>query len=122
MYTTLWKKYLPVIRIVLKRSLKEDQTLDLNVPDFERAGLKRKATLSFVLKLKNGKPGNVIIDVPLASSLASVLTTDAATQQILASNEFHFSLNTKCQLSIKHIASTEVEPAENIAAEVAETA
>jgi len=42
MYTNIWTKYLPIIRIVMKRSLTAEQTLVLNAPDFERAGMKRK--------------------------------------------------------------------------------
>ena len=36
MYTQIWNKYLPIIRILLKRSTGSDQTLNLNATDFER--------------------------------------------------------------------------------------
>jgi hypothetical protein len=60
-----------------------------------------------LLKLKDGKSGNVIVDNPLPSSLASVLLTDAAIQDLLATNEFHISLNTKYELAITHIPQPE---------------
>jgi hypothetical protein len=107
MYTNLWIKYLPVFRILLKKSLKEEQVFQMNVPDFERAGLKRKTGLKFLLKLKAGRPGNVIVDFPLASSLATVLMEDAAIQDLLAANEFNFSLNTKYELTITHVPQPE---------------
>ena len=107
MYTNLWVKYLPVLRILLKKSLKEEQVFVMNVPDFERAGLKRKTALKFLLKLKAGKPGGVIVAFPLAASLASVLQEDEAIRELLATNEFDFSLNTKYELTIKHISQTE---------------
>jgi hypothetical protein len=109
MYTSLWVKYLPVIRILLKKSLKEDQIFLMNIPDFDRAGLKRKSALKFLMKLKNGRPGNVIVDFPLASSLATVLQLDAAIQDLLAANEFIISLNTKYELSITHVPQPEAE-------------
>lgn len=107
MYTNLWAKYLPVMRILLKKSLKEEQVLLMNVPDFERVGLKRKTGLKFLLKLKAGKPGNVIVDFPLASSLAALLQQDEAIQDLLAAEEFSFSLNTKYELTITHIPQPE---------------
>jgi hypothetical protein len=102
MYTSIWKKYMPVIRILLKKSMKEQQVFLMNIPDFERAGLKRKTGLKFLLKLNNRKPVNIIVDVPLASSLVSVLQEEEAIQDILIDNEFHFSLNTKYELTIMH--------------------
>lgn len=103
MYNTLWEKYQPVIRILLKKSLREEQVLLMNVPDFDRVGLKRKTAIRFLLKFKNGRPANVIVDFPLASSLAAVLQQDAAIQDLLLKGEFHMSLNTKYELIITHI-------------------
>lgn len=103
MYKTVWAKYLPVIRIVLKKSLAAEQNLALNIPDFERAGMTRKSGYKFLIKLKKGKPSNVIVDSPLASGLTSTLTEDKALQDLISSNEFHISLNTKFELTIKHI-------------------
>jgi hypothetical protein len=103
MYTNVWSKYLPIIRIVMKRSLESDQVLALNAVDFERVGLKRKSGYKFLIGLKDGRLKNVIIDLPLASSLASALLEDKAAKEIIASNEFDISLNSKFELSIKHI-------------------
>jgi hypothetical protein len=107
MYTTLWLKYLPVIRILLKKSLKEDQVFLMNIPDFERAGLRRKTGLKFLLKMKNGKPENPVVSVPLAASLATVLQQDDAVAELLMDNSFQFSLNTKYELAISHLSGPE---------------
>ncbi|HET7898561.1 MAG TPA: hypothetical protein VFL47_12835 [Flavisolibacter sp.] len=115
MYTTLWIKYLPVIRILLKKSLKEEQVFLMNVPDFERAGLKRKTGLKFFVKLQNGKPENAIVDIPVAASLVSVLQQDEALEALLAANEFHIGLNTKYELTITHHAGPAPETEEQMA-------
>ena len=117
MYTTLWIKYLPVIRILLKKSLKEEQVFLMNIPDFERAGLKRKTGLKFFVKLQNGKPENAIVDIPLAASLVSVLQQDDAIEALLAVNEFHIGLNTKYELTITHLpgAAPETEEVTDLA-------
>ena len=105
MYSHIWKKYLPIIRILLKKSISEDQVLDLNRIDFERAGTGRKAGYKFKIEFTDGKVGNVISGSTLAMHLAQVLLEDDGARQILGENNFELSLNTKFQLSIKNVVS-----------------
>ncbi|HWI92971.1 MAG TPA: hypothetical protein VNT20_16955 [Flavisolibacter sp.] len=107
MYTNVWSKYLPIIRIVMKRSLVAEQVLALNTPDFERAGMKRKSGYKFSFALKNGKLKNVIIDLPLASSLAAVLLEDKTINELVQTNEFFISLSPKYELTIRHVPHPE---------------
>jgi hypothetical protein len=109
MFTTIWAKYLPVLRIVLKKSLVSEQMFSLNVPDFERAGLKRKTGYKFLIKLNEGRLKHVIVDSPIASSLSSTLLGDENLKQLLSENEFHISLDSKFQLTIKNIPKHEMK-------------
>jgi hypothetical protein len=113
MYTSIWSKYLPIIRIVMKRSLVAEQVLALNAPDFERAGMKRKSGYKFSFALKNGRLKNVIIDLPLASSLAAVLLEDKVINELVQTNEFYISLSPKYELTVRHVP----HPEEVLAAE-----
>lgn len=113
MYTSIWSKYLPIIRIVMKRSLVAEQVLALNAPDFERAGMKRKSGYKFSFALKNGRLKNVIIDLPLASSLAAVLLEDKVINELVQTNEFYISLSSKYELTVRHVP----HPEEVLAAE-----
>ena len=113
MYTNIWSKYLPIIRIVMKRSLVAEQVLALNAPDFERAGMKRKSGYKFSFGLKNGRLKNVIIDLPLASSLAAVLLEDKVINELVQTNEFYISLSPKYELTVRHVP----HPEEVLAAE-----
>jgi hypothetical protein len=112
MYVHVWNKYLPIIKILMKKSAAGNQTLDLNRIDFERAGSGRKAGYKFLIEMVQGRVANVISGSPLASDLAMVLLQDSASRTILASNDINLSLNTKFQLAIvnKNLA-TEVPPA-----------
>src|ERR1700709_269965 len=110
MYTHIWLKYLPIIKILMKRAATGDQTLDLNRIDFERAGTGRKSGYKFTIELTNGRVANVISNSPLAPDLATVILQDDTIKGILASNNFQVSLNTKFQLSIKNCS---VQPDEN---------
>ena len=102
MYTYIWNKYLPVIRILLKKSAAGDQLLSLNREDFERAGTGRKAGYKFVIAYTEGKVSNVISGSDLASHLASAMLEDAATKAVLLTGQYEVILNTKFQLTIKN--------------------
>src|ERR1044071_513254 len=102
MYTHIWNKYLPIIKILLKRSAVNDQTLDLNRIDFERAGSGRKAGYKFNIDFSKGKITNVISGSPLASDLAAVLQQDGIMKNQLSENDYQLILNTKFQLTIKN--------------------
>jgi len=109
MYTHIWNKYLPIIKILLKRSSNGDQVLDLNRIDFERAGTGRKAGYKFTIEFINARVGNVISSSPLALDLAAVLLQDESVKSIIAGGNYHVSLNTKFQLSIKNKTAKEEE-------------
>ena len=107
MYNHIWKKYLPIIKILMKKSSTGDQLLDLNRVDFERAGTGRKAGYKFTIEFTDGKVGNVISGSTLAMHLASVILEDDAAKQILNDNNYEISLNTKFQLTIKNVTVAE---------------
>ena len=102
MYTYIWNKYLPVIRILLKKSANGDQLLSLNRDDFERAGTGRKAGYKFVIEFTDGKVSNVISGSDLASHLAAAMLEDTPTKAVLQTGSFQVILNTKFQITIKN--------------------
>ncbi len=103
MYNHIWKKYLPIIRILMKKSAAGNQVLDLNRVDFERAGTGRKAGYKFTIEFSDGKVSNVISGSALATNLAAVILEDENARQIINENNYEISLNTKFQLSIKNV-------------------
>jgi hypothetical protein len=107
MYTQIWSKYLPIIKILLKRTVNGDQVLDLNRIDFERAGSGRKAGYKFSIEFTKGRVANIISGSALASDLASVMLEDANIKPILLANHYIVSLNTKFQLSMKNVTPKE---------------
>ncbi|MEO6949882.1 MAG: hypothetical protein ABI123_09660 [Ginsengibacter sp.] len=92
----------------MKKSNTEDQVLSLNRIDFERAGSGRKAGYKFHIEFTDGKVGNVISGSDLASDLAQVILEDEAAKLILADNNYEVNLNTKFQLSVKHVVKDNV--------------
>lgn len=101
MYIHVWKKYLSIIRILMKKAAEKAQTLDMNRIDFERAGSGRKAGYKFTIEIRQGRVVNVISGSPLALDLASVLLQEKAIKDLLAQNDYLFHFNTRFQLSIE---------------------
>ncbi len=107
MYTQIWSKYLPIIKILLKRTLNGDQVLDLNRIDFERAGSGRKAGYKFTIEFTKGRVANIISGSALASDLAFVMLEDTNVKALLLTSHYVVSLNTKFQLSLKNVTPSE---------------
>jgi hypothetical protein len=103
MFTNVWIKYLPVIKILLKRSKSGEQQLAINQSDFEKAGLAKKTGNKFSLLFKNGKVDNVVIASPVAAELASGLLHDESVKALLAEHDYRIAMNTKYQLTITQL-------------------
>lgn len=103
MFSQVWKKYLPVIVILLKRSVSSEQTLGMNPSDFQRAAGGRKIKYSFSnLQLNNGRINNMVKHQPLAREFAEVMLEDEFTRKFLQKKNFEFSMNNGFQLIIKN--------------------
>ncbi len=109
MLTNVWNKYLPVIKILLKRSKSGEQVLAINQSDFEKAGLGRKTGNKFSLLFKNGKVDNVVIPSPVAAELASGLLQDETVKTLFAGHDYRIAMNTKYQLHIEQLDREEKE-------------
>ena len=121
MYTQIWNKYLPVIRILMKRAVASEQLLDLNQSDFERSGATRKSGYKFNILFCNGRVDNVISAWPIARDLADTLLQDVAAKELLAGNDFQISMSAKFQLGIKLMARAPQQEEAVPAAEPEET-
>lgn len=115
MFSQVWKKYLPVIMILLKRSVNGEQTLGMNPSDFQRAAGGRKIKYSFTnMQLTNGRINNTVKHQPLAREFAVTLQEDEMIRKFLQHKHFEFSMNNSFQLSIKnHTISVDPGPGES---------
>ena len=121
MYVQVWNKYLPIIKILMKRAVNGIQNLDMNRIDFERAGSGRKAGYKFNIEFFKGRVANVISGSPLASDLALVMLGDPVVKTLFKASDYKISLNTKFQLRIEHIPGPEAASlAENSVSEAGE--
>ena len=108
MFLHTWRKYLPVIILLMKRSGKSEQVLNMNQTDFERAAGGKKAKLTFSnLKLDNGRTNYDSNYSPLAKDLIAVLQENEQTGAMMRQKQFEFSLNSSFQLTITNTTVNE---------------
>ncbi len=108
MQTTIWHKYLPIIKILMKRAASEDQKLELNRTDFEKSGLQKKAGSKFKILFQNGKIANLISTNDAAMELANAMMDNEAINDLVHENNYEIGLTTKLVLTIKNTSSESV--------------
>ena len=101
-FAEVWTKYLPAIRILLKKALATEQLLGMNRSDFDRAAGIKKSGYRFHVPFLNGKPDGLFSNNSIAQGLISALVADRAAQALITENDYLFSFNTKYQLQIKY--------------------
>lgn len=103
MFNQTWKKYLPVITILLKRAATSEQLLKLDPADFERAAGGRKIKFSFSnLQLNHGRSHTSSKHTEMAKELALILQADDQIKILLKDQDYEFAMSTNFQLSIKN--------------------
>jgi hypothetical protein len=100
-YLTTWKRYMPVIRLHLKKSLNEDQQFKLNITDFESAGDRGKSGYTFNINMENGKVTNNISGSAVARDLFEAIKEDEAVKAMLLDRNVKISVGKSFVLSIK---------------------
>ncbi|SDD25614.1 hypothetical protein SAMN05216464_101224 [Mucilaginibacter pineti] len=100
-YLTTWKRYMPVIRLHLKKSLTEDQQFKLNITDFESAGDRGKSGYTFNITMENGKVTNNISGSAVARDLFEAIKGDEAFKALLQDKSVKISVGKSFMLSIK---------------------
>lgn len=106
-YLTTWNKYIPVIRLHLKKSLTGEQSFKLNITDFESAGDRGKSGYTFNIALENGKVTNNISGSAVARDLFEALKSDDAIKAMLLEKNVKISVGKSFLLTIKtsHIST-----------------
>ena len=105
MYTQTWLKYIPVVKILMKRSTTGDQLFNLNVSDFKQAGATRKIGYKFNIDFSEGRIDNILAS-DLAKDFAAALLDDPNTKELITQNNYQISMNAKFQLTIKFLGKT----------------
>ncbi|SFQ11705.1 hypothetical protein [Parafilimonas terrae] len=100
-FAGVWNKYLPAIRILIKKAAAAEQVITINQSDMERAVGIKKSGYRFSIDFVNGRPDLLYSNNEIAQALISVLTEDEVIREYLSGNNYTFSFNNKYQLQIK---------------------
>jgi hypothetical protein len=120
MFLQTWNKYVPVIKILLKRSLNAEQTLYMNSSDFQRASGGKKVKFTFSIQLTKGRLMAGQNFPHIAKDLVSVLQQDSTTNKFIQQHELEFAVNSNFELYIKNNTLAE-KPVEQTDQEITET-
>ncbi len=107
MFLALWTKYLPVIRIVLKKSVNEEQQVTLNKMEFQAVDNRKNANHSFDLSIVNGKAEKGVGFAAIGKDLFNILNNDLAVNNFMADKTITIKMGKSNQLTIK---SDVIEP------------
>jgi hypothetical protein len=111
MYVHTWKKYLPVLRILLKRSASAEQNLVMDRVDFEKVNKARKPLCAFSVDVVKGRVSPLSAPLP-AKDLLEVMTADPVALDLLRTNRYHISLTNSFKLQIRNTTPVEEMTAE----------
>ncbi len=101
-FAGVWNKYLPAIRILVKKTAITEQVLGMNRADFERAAGIRKAGYRFSVSFINGRADALFNGNDIVQAFIGVLQDDVVTHALLAENDYTFSFSTKYQMLMKN--------------------
>lgn len=112
-YIVLWKKYMPVIKLLLKKT--GDQKLQLYRHEFEVTGAKNKTGYSFSIEIVNGKVINKISGVAIAKDLIQSMNETPGLNEWLKGQTLKISLGRNYEMKFTKQAPPVVDaaPSEN---------
>ncbi len=100
-FLALWTKYLPVIRILLKRSINEEQQVSLGKMELQSVDNRKNANYSFNLAISKGKVENNIGTTAISKDLFYVLSKDSVVSSFMNDKVIRFQMTRAAQLTLK---------------------
>ena len=103
LYHAVWRKYLPVITLKLKQTIRNGEPTYVGMYQFEfhTSGMKRTIGHQFDLELNNGRVMNNISKAPIARELNAVMKEDAVIWPLIYDGHFCFSLDGSFMFTIQ---------------------
>ena len=100
-FLTLWMKYLPAIRILLKKSVNEDQQISLGKMELATLDNRKNANFSFNLAITKGKVENTIGVAAIGKDLFNVLSNDSIIKSFMDDKNIMIQMTRASLLTLK---------------------
>lgn len=111
-FLSLWNKYVSVIRILLKRSLVEEQKITIGKLELNSADNRKNANYTFTLEIIKGKTQG-IGSKPISKDLFFTLNTDPVVNKFMADKIIVIGMGKNGQLTLKSDLAEPVEAEAN---------
>lgn len=100
-FLALWTKYLPAIRIMLKKALNEEQQITLSKMELQSVDNRKNVNFSFDLEISNGKVENSMGVPPMGKDLFSVLNGDPLVRNFMHDKKISIQMSRASLLTFK---------------------
>ena len=100
-FLALWTKYLPIIRILLKKSVNEEQQVAVGKLELQIIDNRKNANYSFNLEIVKGKNENTIGSTAIGKDLFAVLNQDSIVKNFMSENNISIKMTRAAQLTLK---------------------
>lgn len=97
----LWTKYLPAIRILLKKALNEEQQFTLNKTELQSVDNRKNVNFSFNLEISNGKVESGIGVSPMGKDLFNVLNGDLLVRKFMLDKKIMIQMTRSSLLTFR---------------------
>lgn len=105
-FLSLWTKYLPVIRILLKKSVNGDQQVALGEMELRSLDNRKNANYSFNLEILKGKMENRAGGTTIGRDLFTILNDDLQVRRFMVDKNVGFKMGSNFMLIIKSNPAT----------------
>jgi hypothetical protein len=100
-YLALWTKYLPAIRILLKKAVAEEQNMAVGKLELQSIDTRKNVNFAFNMEINHGKVENRLAVHVLGKDLFSVLSGDSVVRTFMRDKNIVFEMTNATMLKIR---------------------
>jgi hypothetical protein len=97
----LWTKYLPAMRILLKKAMTEEQQFTFSKIELQTVDNRKNVNFSFNLEIWNGKIESILGISSLSKDLFNVLNGDPIVRNFMADKKIMIQMNRSALLTFR---------------------
>ena len=97
----LWTKYLPAIRILLKKAVNEEQQITFSKIELQSVDSRKNVNFSFNLEISNGKVESAIGVSPMGKDLFNVLNGDLLVRSFMLDKKIMIQMTRSSLLTFR---------------------
>jgi hypothetical protein len=109
-FLSLWTKYLPAIRILLKKAVTEKQQITLSKMELHSIDSRKNVNFSFDLEISNGKVENSMMVPHMGKDLFSILNGDPIVRKFMQDKKINIHMTRASLLTFECSVPASVTP------------